>query len=527
MVRRIDVSDSIKKRVLVWAITDDADVLTAIGSVRKRYDAQVCVIADPSRIEAFQDAADTVIPLSPHTGRYSLRLWFRIAFVRVDLNVIPCADNANHYYVVTPALNALFFFKRKSAIALCMDGNLSLIPIQSQTVRPFVIYPVLGAALVVSAFPFLAWFVFGLFVFAVGVYVLEKAVKAYLYKYHHVYYGLHLSFKREEMAYVSHGWMHPFDEAYFNQLFFSREGAVQSKFDIGPDIFPIYNPRRGGGTLQEHFTFVNTHDKPLNEPGKTIFVLGGSVAQGPVEDPSAYHFILENLLRERGRDFHVIPWAIGGYQSTQARVLTELSLIERKPFAIINLDFYNDAHFMMMGVPPGDTIRSQRKYLEAFNPVFKFLSPLFEHSVIARHLWQKKYSKIMNTHMSELMQRPEETAIAIDHCISVYMENIRRIHRICEAEGVRHAAFIQPLRDDFSIAENKERAGKNPKANIMNLSYERLHNRLDAEDHRQSIFVGNPVFPATDYIDEAHFNESGQRKMAKHMESVIQSWLTQ
>ena len=133
----------------------------------------------------------------------------------------------------------------------------------------------------------------------------------------------------------------------------------------------------------------------------------------------------------------------------------------------------------------------------------------------------------MNTHMSELMQRPEETAIAIDHCISVYMENIRRIHRICEAEGVRHAAFIQPLRDDFSIAENKERAGKNPKANIMNLSYERLHNRLDAEDPRQSIFVGNPVFPATDYIDEAHFNESGQRKMAKHMESVIQSWLTQ
>jgi hypothetical protein len=520
------VTERIKTKVLVWAITDVEDVAAAIGSVREQYDVSISVIADPSHVQNYQGVADKVIPVSPHSGRFSFRLWSRLAFARADLNVIPCAENANHYYVVAPAINALFFLKRKSAIALYMDGNLSVIPIQSQSVRPFVLWPVLLAASVVAIFPFLAWAVLGVFLFSAGVYAVEKIVKAYLYKYQHVYYGLHLSFKREEATYVSHGWMHPFDEGYFNRLVFSREGPVSSKFDVGSDFFPIYNPRRGSGSLHDQFAFVNTHDKPLDEPKKTIFVVGGSVAQSPVGDPTAYHLVLEDLLRRNGHDFHVIPWAIGGYQSTQARVLTELSLIALKPFAIVNLDFYNDAHFAMMGVPPGETIRSQRKYLSAFNPVFKILSPLFDHSVVARHLWQKRYTKIMISHMSGLMRRPDEIALAMDHCISIYMENIRRIHRICEAEGVHHAAFIQPLRDDFSIAENKARAGENPKAQIMNLSYKRLHRRLEKEDSGQRIFVRNPVFPATDFIDEVHFNENGQRKMAQHMENVTQSWLT-
>lgn len=505
-----------KRVIAVWAVhPDDQVVFDTIAEVRRRWPAdRVIVICALWRAETFRPTVDEAIATKSFRGGRMWRLARKLILRRIHLNVLACGDEDIHYHTAEGTLNLVNAVKRRTLVGVHVRDSLVIFPPEVQAKRTlFVAWSALiGAASAVS--PSTGLSLLGLIALSVAA---DKAYRLYMDKFNHLYYWAHLSFRREEFPYVSHGWMRPYGETYYNRAMRSLEGPGRNGYDINCDGFPVYRPSRADATLPTRFHFINTHNRELDKPEETVFVLGGSVAQGLIGDPDSYHCRLEAKLRASGHALRVIPWAIGGYQSTQSRVAAELSLIERKPFAVVNLDFYNDAHFMMMGVPPGDTQRSQRKYLAENSPAFRMLSPLFDHSAIARQCWQSIYSGIATRHMTTLLEDSERLGQGIRDAVSIYLGNMKRINAMCRAEGIKHLAFVQPFRDDIRARDQLQSVLDNPKAAIMNRCYAELRDRLAHDSSLSEVIVGEPIFDRADYSDEVHFFPSGQEKVAAHM----------
>jgi hypothetical protein len=514
----------IGKHVLVWGATSASDILNAISLLRERehVDRITLAIHGGGRASAFEGVVDHVINLDGTFDALTLKDTIRLIAVRAQLHLLPCADDYNSYYAVEKGLNRVALFAKSGFISLYHTSTISKIPIPSQIYRGAIASVLALTCALVFLFPTLTPFLLMLIGCSFAFVLAERLFFLYFDRFHHIYYWVMLSFKRDEFPFLSHGWMRPYNEDFLNRLVFSREGPVANRYDIGYDHFPIFNPSRGTGRLCDTFNYVNTHGMDLSRPERSVFILGGSVAQGPINDETSYHVALARTLRRHDSALRVIPWAIGGYTSTHARVLAELSLVERKPLAVINLDFYNDAHYMMMGVPPGDTFRSQRKYLSQFCMKYRALSGLFEYSAIARHLWQKEYTLIMTRHMIRLLDDEKLLSEAISQCVSIYLANVLRTHDLCASAGVRHKVFIQPFRDDANHPETGRL--ENPKAKIMNRCYEALAEHLERRNDGAGVIVAKPVFDPDDFCDEVHFTPVGQRKMADLMYNATRQW---
>lgn len=509
--------------IVIWAnCPDDDGVRAAIAHVRRFENvAKLTLIVSDKRAAVFSALADEILPVGGFREKTMTRLGRRLWFRKIDLNVIACGDNFNHYQTVRQTINYAFALKRTASVAVHFRGDLLKFPIEVQQLRMRLALPLLAlvslaafspmAAAVIAAIGFLAM-------------LADIVFRIYMDRVHHVYYWVHLSFQREEMPYVMHGWTRPFGESYYNRMVTSREGPMRSGYNINVDRYPVFDPLRAHDNLPSLFHFINTHDYPLDDCTRSIFVLGGSVAQGLINDPDTYSVRLEEHLKTAGHTCQVIPWALGGFVSTQSRLLVEMSLVERKPFAIVNLDFYNDCHYMIMGVLPGDTHRTQRKLVAEMSFAFRTLSPLFRYSALARHFWQNIYSGMVERHMASLMETPEKLELGIRKCVTLYLRNIRRIHALCQHEGIHHCAFIQPLRDDLRSDGNPEEIRKNRKAVLMNRCYNELARQLAEQPDLAEIVVSEPILPSADYCDEVHFTPSGQDKMAQHMLMKVLPW---
>ena len=506
----------VRPHILLWGIHEDKVLEDAIRHLKKHENpASITLAIQSHRVPVFKNAVDRILEIKGDVNARNLRLLGQILRTRTEITVIPCRDDHNLYYAVSPILNRTFFFKKRAAIGLLKHGILTKIPVESQTWRPWALWPVaLGvlSALAGETALNVFWLVSGI---TAALWLADKCFEAFLKNFKRAYYLSLLMFRREEFPYVSHGWMHPYHEKYLNRLVFSREGPAQNLYDIGEDFFPIYRPTAGRQSVADHFQFVNTHAKKLDRTDRAVFVVGGSVAQGLFSEEISYHAALEKKLKSDGHALDVIPWAIGGYQSTQERVLVELSLIERKPFAVLSLDFYNDALFTLMGIPPGDTQRSQKKYLSGISTGYKILSCFFGVSVFARYVWQKEYDARMTRHLENLLGSPEKLDVAAAHCVSVYLENIHRIHRLCANEGIRHLAFVQPFRDARPVKNSGEPGAT--KASLMQIFYKKLLEIVKSSSEKWTFLILEPSFDKEDFCDEVHLTESGQKKLADHL----------
>lgn len=496
----------------IWGVADDTSILSVINYIKKFENfKKITLLVQAHRAERFNGLVDTIISIRGDIHIRNAGLLIRLLVQPVSVNFIPCVNDYNAYYAVAPSINFIFIFKKRALIALFKDGYTVKIPIRSQLYRTIFLYSLVLCLFVMLVIPMGKFLTIVFFTFILFFYSIDKLFELYLYKFHKYLYNL--TFKRVEMPYVSHGWMHPFAEKFYNKLVFSMEGPINNFYDINYDYFPVYNPLKGKDRLIENFSFINTHNLSLDEPSRSIFVIGGSVAQGLIANKFSYHFFLESKLKASGYNLKVIPWAIGGYQSTQERILVECSLIDRKPFAIVSLDFYNDVFFTLMGIPPGDTQRSQKKFLSEVSLRYNLLSLVFDYSMIARYLWQKEYETIAERHLKNLLNSPAKLDIAIHNAVSIFIENSLRIHRLCSNEGIRHLTFIQPFRDDL---ENGSKID-NPKPIMINMYYRALSEYLNTVDRHSEVFVKKPIFDNQLFSDEVHFTDIGQEKIAEHM----------
>jgi len=496
----------------VWGIADDENILSVIDYIKKIENfKKITLLVQSHRADRFKGLVDNIISIRGDIHIKNAGLLIRLLVQPVSVNFIPCVNDYNAYYAVAPSINFIFTFKRRALITLFKDGYAVKIPIKSQLCRPIFLYSLILCLFVALIIPMGKLLIIGFFTFILLFYFVDRLFESYLNKFHKYLYNL--TFKRVEMPYVSHGWMHPFAEKFYNKLVFSREGPINSFYDINYDYFPVYNPPKGKDRLIYNFSFINTHNLSLDKPNRSIFVIGGSVAQGLIANKFSYHSFLESKLKASGYNLKVIPWAIGGYQSTQERILVECSLIDRKPFAIVSLDFYNDVFFTLLGIPPGDTQRSQKKFLSEISSEYCLLSLVFDYSMIARYLWQKEYERIMERHLRNLLNSPEKLRIAIHNAVSIFIENSLRIHRLCSNEGIRHLTFIQPFRDDLENGSKTD----NPKPIMINMCYRTLSEYLNTIDRHSEVFVKKPIFDNQLFSDEVHFTEIGQEKIAEHI----------
>jgi hypothetical protein len=519
-------SSSRALNVVVWAnCPDDDNVRAALDYVRRFENVgKLMLVVSEKRAPALAPLADETLLVGGFREKTMTRLARRLWLRKIDLNVIACGNDFNHYQTVRKTINYAFAFKPTATVAVHYRGELLKFPIEIQQQRTRLALPLLALAAFSTVAPLAAAIIAGL---GLAGALADIAFRIYMDRVHHVYYWVHLSFQREEMPYVTHGWTRPFGESYYNRMVTSREGAMRSGYNINTDAYPIFDPVRAHDDLPALFHFVNTHDKPLDDCSRSIFVLGGSVAQGLLNDPDTYSVRLEEHLKTAGHLYQVVPWALGGFVSTQSRLLVEMSLVERQPFAVVNLDFYNDCHYMIMGVLPGDTHRTQRKLVAEMSFAFRTLSPLFSYSAIARHIWQNIYSRMVERHMASLMETPEKLELGIRKCVTIYLRNIQRIHALCAHEGIHHRAFIQPFRDDLRSDGDAQEINKNRKAVLMNRCYQELARQLAEQPDLADIVTTEPVLSSADYCDEVHFTPEGQDKMAQTMLKGILPWCRQ
>jgi len=519
------------KTVIIWVISDSDAVLAAIKYFRDQEpDGTLILLLEENRSDEFKALADKLITIPDGrlntTNLRNITFLLRKAFpYKGALHVVPCDNNGvlESFLIIFRILSLLF---RINSIGLFRNHELSHLP--ANTISPFLplILPLAAMAFAVNFLPQTNVLIFFILAIFLILYLAENTFNLYLKKYRTDYYNGLLAFQLEERPYVSHGWMSPFEESFLSWLVESKEGLVQNGYDFGPYGLPVSAPQRLSGHVEDYFHFVNTHGYDLQQSKESIFVLGGSVAQGQFSS-SSYNKILERLLSDSGHNLNIVPWAIGGYHSMQERLLTEFSLLSRRPKAIINLNFYNDALQTALGIVPGDTFRMQRKLLSRLSPAYAFLKPFFRKSVIMRHIWRIKHSRMIERHMIDLAENPTKLAQSAQKTVSIYLENTLRIHQLCKNEGIKHCVFIQPYRDDDGDNTNHpvgEIASERSK--IINACYRELDARLSQTDPKKRVFIPKPIFDPEDFSDEVHLSEVGQKRIAElifsHLDNILQ-----
>lgn len=302
----------------------------------------------------------------------------------------------------------------------------------------------------------------------------------------------------------------------------TREGPEVYGYERkgGIYIFPFHSKvlnieERGNFLFQDRVTLANNMDSDRLR----VFIIGGSTAYGTGASnmSNTWWYLLEqSLIESSDKEIKMIPAAMGGFNSTQERLVLELMVIPRKPDLIIILDGYNDLALpAWYGVRPGDVYNLGALYENFYNTPTTFKKVL-AHSHLLRNLFFNSLDKALEENRQKVLDDPILLSNYVESTTSLYISNINRMVSLCEFANVPCLVFLQPARVITKGVDEKP-------SSIDRLtlhSYNKLIQRIQKEDlpiHN----LTNIFDPSLKWMDSAHFMNEGHILMSQAIRPVL------
>lgn len=266
-------------------------------------------------------------------------------------------------------------------------------------------------------------------------------------------------------------------------------------------------------------------------PGEyRIFIMGGSVAKGygASAPEKKFHRLLENLLNENrpehiNRTFNVVSAGRLGYVSAQELVLLLMGALDFRPDMVIHLNGFNDIIAVTQyHETPG--------YPFYFQSMVRAIKSVKAGQVLDRALEQSAFFSNVSKMMKKYKTGPGN--FSSENIVRHYTRNMNQVAQILYANHIETYLFLQPTifdKKSKSPTEQKfidQRRLQNRQ--IFLTTYPQLAESLKRISEEHQVHWGDfrGVFdevPETVFNDSAHFNDVGQKVMARAMYDEIKS----
>lgn len=320
--------------------------------------------------------------------------------------------------------------------------------------------------------------------------------------------------RTENYSAVNTRWPQPFlgfgDFKELNSASESLESLGYRALEFGY----IYDDEKVIHYLHERGNFLFS-DEHVDPKKKNIFLVGASAAlgDGASDHQNSIWRNLENLLYQKTSDYQVLPAAIRAYNSTQERIATELYLFPIKPNRLIFFHGFNDANQVESLARPGDPYNQGLVYFENSNLLFSFLKLFSEQSNIINSVFKNYIENSISKRSSELLSRTEFYSGYVQSAAHIYMDNIGRVNRRCQQEGIPCYFILQPYRRDTAGTVIEDIYSK---INQLVENQNQLKKGINFFDYSDKYANKKSLF-----FDVVHLNDEGQREVAQDIYSDI------
>ena len=258
-----------------------------------------------------------------------------------------------------------------------------------------------------------------------------------------------------------------------------------------------------------------------------IVVIGGSAAKGigASSKDATWHALLEKKLRsELNRlDIFIFNAAMGAFVSAQERIAYDLAIAPRKPDLVINLNGFNDVNLpLKAGVAPGDPLQMGLRYAQVYSSPWFWV--LANNSTFFRYIHNKYIDKYLYKHSREIIDDEYWSMNVANNISAIYIENMRYLIYRGKQSGTPTIVVFQP----WKLISKARRIGKwgikrRDEVYLQYYIYGRIKDGLQ-EEEREGKFVDiSNIFTEeiSNYVDEVHVADKGQRIIAESVENVL------
>jgi lysophospholipase L1-like esterase len=254
-----------------------------------------------------------------------------------------------------------------------------------------------------------------------------------------------------------------------------------------------------------------------------VFILGGSAAYGygASSADTRWYAVLERALSASlGREVRAVPSAMGGYVSTQERLVLELMVLPRRPDAVIVLNGYNDAALPAeLGSRPGDPYNQGVTYENAYSPFFGAKRWLMQRSHLYRYLKHTALQEALEANRRRVLADPGRRQNYEESVAAVYLDNVSHMLERCEQHRIPCQVFVQPAQAVTRHHHGAESRGAGEMLTVG--AYGEILRRLRTGSADPRIHDLTGLFDSPEasrwFADGVHFTDPGHRAVADAM----------
>ncbi len=299
----------------------------------------------------------------------------------------------------------------------------------------------------------------------------------------------------------------------------------------GMYYFNFENPvhtmvERGDFVWRDHLDIYNDPDSDVYR----IFIIGGSVADGAgvwgAEESQRWQLLLEEQLQAAtNRDTALIRASVGGFVSTQERIMMDLMVLPLEPDAIIFVDGWNDVGLPVRRMSrPGDPSNMGIHYRNYYDFWYGPTLWLANHSRLFRYLFYSGLNNSIVTRQDEIANDSIQYQNYVEGTTGIYRENIEFMLERCERYTIPCLGFLQPSRD-LSYRDLELETEFSSEAQLIIGAYEALLTNLPAGViDLTEVFHDMPELP---YYDPVHFDAPGHAAFANGLFPYIRDMINE
>lgn len=324
--------------------------------------------------------------------------------------------------------------------------------------------------------------------------------------------------------------------------------AAQMEFNDFTGYLPRKNTDGAGYHTNAQYLRYDQDLGPKQPGERRIVFTGGSAAWGAgVAQQSVYSALMDHGLREARHDVRVASAGVGGFSSTQERILIENHLFRLRPDVIVMFTGWNDALYGYQGI---DILQRQnfvdheaildREWYRMGD--FKRLAPPVygEYPLKTGLLIDQALYHLRYRNAAELAAKLKPIQRTPDQVYDSFLYNLKLAHAAARESGTELVVCLQPSLYATRKRLNSYEQGfieSNESSSVGYQGYNRMvydlyRSRLPSDLNRLGItfWDGDDALAGETqaaFADNVHLGDRGNRLLAEFFLPHLQPWIAQ
>ena len=299
---------------------------------------------------------------------------------------------------------------------------------------------------------------------------------------------------------------------------------------------------RGAGYYSNNWGFRHDENFPANKPEGEIrvFITGGSTAWGAgVAQEDLYSAFIQKKFKQKypNQKIRIVASGVGGYTSTQERILIVNRISNLSPDVIVMFSGWNDAYAGYSGSDQlhehfwsekilDDNVIKQTKNEPSPSADTKNNLAILQLSQKIKNAWEIRMKNI------EIDKAVRERMIEPMNTIGTVLKNIHIISDLCKRLNIPFIYYLQPsLYSTSKILTPREESSNKALGHKWVSEYNQVMYELyrkilpnDAMAENYQFIEGDEAIKSETkglFIDHVHFGDRGNRLIAQHLFPII------